>query len=48
LVLADFKTADAGIGSSMAFGAGADYVTILGKSGDSTIAGAVKRSKEQW
>jgi len=47
LVLADFKTADAGeLEASMAFGAGADYVTILGTSGDSTIAGAVKAAKE--
>ena len=43
LVLADFKTADAGeLEAGMAFGAGADYVTILGTTGDSTIAGAVK------
>ncbi|TLP82730.1 3-hexulose-6-phosphate synthase [Maribacter sp. ACAM166] len=46
LVLADFKTADAGeLEAGMAFGAGADYVTILGTSGDSTIAGAVKAAK---
>lgn len=43
LVLADFKTADAGeLEADMAFGAGADYITILGTTGDSTIAGAVK------
>ncbi|MCM4167143.1 3-hexulose-6-phosphate synthase [Arenibacter antarcticus] len=47
LVLADFKTADAGeLEANMAFGAGADYVTILGTSGDSTIIGAVKAAKE--
>ncbi|MDX1362878.1 MAG: 3-hexulose-6-phosphate synthase [Arenibacter latericius] len=47
LVLADFKTADAGeLEANMAFGAGADYVTILGTTGDSTIAGAVKAAKE--
>ena len=46
LVLADFKTADAGeLEANMAFGAGADYVTILGTTGDSTIAGAVKAAK---
>ncbi|SEL57736.1 3-hexulose-6-phosphate synthase [Maribacter orientalis] len=46
LVLADFKTADAGeLEAGMAFGAGADYVTILGTTGDSTIAGAVKAAK---
>ena len=43
LVLADFKTADAGeLEAGMAFGAGADYVTILGTTGDSTIDVAVK------
>lgn len=43
LVLADFKTADAGeLEADMAFGAGADYITILGTTGDSTITGAVK------
>lgn len=47
LVLGDFKTADAGeLEASMAFGAGADYVTILGTAADSTIAGAVKAAKE--
>ncbi len=47
LVLADFKTADAGeLEANMAFGAGADYITILGTTGDSTIAGAVKAAKE--
>ncbi|WKX75537.1 3-hexulose-6-phosphate synthase [Zobellia laminariae] len=46
LVLADFKTADAGeLEADMAFGAGADYITILGATGDSTIAGAVKSAK---
>ncbi|WP_321827468.1 3-hexulose-6-phosphate synthase [Maribacter dokdonensis] len=47
LVLADFKTADAGeLEANMAFGAGADYITVLGATGDSTIAGAVKAAKE--
>ncbi|MGS0523865.1 3-hexulose-6-phosphate synthase [Zobellia nedashkovskayae] len=46
LVLADFKTADAReLEADMAFGAGADYITILGATGDSTIAGAVKSAK---
>ncbi len=46
LVLADLKTADAGeLEADMAFKAGADYVTILGTSDDSTIAGAVKAAK---
>jgi 3-hexulose-6-phosphate synthase len=46
LVLADFKTADAGeLEADMAFKAGADYVTILGTSSDSTIVGAVKAAK---
>ena len=46
LVFADFKTADAGeLEADMAFKAGADYVTILGSTGDSTIAGAVKAAK---
>ncbi|MUH37111.1 3-hexulose-6-phosphate synthase [Zobellia amurskyensis] len=46
LVFADFKTADAGeLEADMAFGAGADYITILGATGDSTIAGAVKSAK---
>ncbi len=46
LVLADFKTADAGeLEAEMAFKAGADYVTILGATGDSTIVGAVKAAK---
>ncbi|SHJ91385.1 3-hexulose-6-phosphate synthase [Arenibacter nanhaiticus] len=47
LVLADFKTADAGeLEANMAFGAGADLITILGTTGDSTIVGAVKAAKE--
>ena len=46
LVLADLKTADAGeLEANMAFGAGADYITVLGATGDATIAGAVKAAK---
>ncbi|CAZ98080.1 3-hexulose-6-phosphate synthase [Zobellia galactanivorans] len=46
LVLADLKTADAGeLEADMAFGAGADYITVLGATGDATIAGAVKSAK---
>ncbi|TXE11413.1 3-hexulose-6-phosphate synthase [Algoriphagus aquimarinus] len=46
LVFADFKTADAGeLEAEMAFKAGADYITILGATGDSTIVGAVKAAK---
>jgi len=46
LVLADLKTADAGeLEADIAFKAGADYVTVLGTSDDSTIAGAVKAAK---
>lgn len=45
-VLADLKTADAGeLEADMAFKAGADYITVLGTSDDSTIAGAVKAAK---
>src|SRR5690606_24847495 len=44
--LADLKTADAGeLEADMAFKAGADYITVLGTSDDSTIAGAVKAAK---
>ncbi|SEM67767.1 3-hexulose-6-phosphate synthase [bacterium A37T11] len=47
LVFADFKTADAGeLEADMAFKAGADYITILGATGDATISGAVKAAKE--
>lgn len=47
LVFADFKTADAGgLEADMAFKAGADYITILGATGDSTIAGAVEVAKK--
>lgn len=47
MVFADFKTADAGeLEAGMAFKAGADYITILGATGDSTIVGAVKAAKE--
>lgn len=46
LVFADFKTADAGgLEAEMAFKAGADYITILGATGNSTIIGAVKAAK---
>ena len=45
-ILADLKTADAGeLEADMAFKAGADYITVLGTSDDSTIAGAVKAAK---
>lgn len=41
-VFADLKTMDAGeLEADIAFGAGADLVTVLGVAGDSTIAGAV-------
>lgn len=47
LVFADFKTADTGeLEADMAFGAGADLVTILGVTDDSTIIGAVKSAKK--
>ncbi|WP_268036207.1 3-hexulose-6-phosphate synthase [Algoriphagus sp. PAP.12] len=46
LVFADFKTADAGgLEAEMAFKAGADNITILGATGDSTIKGAVEAAK---
>lgn len=46
LVFADLKTMDAGeLEADIAFAAGADYVTVLGTAGDSTIAGAVKAGK---
>jgi 3-hexulose-6-phosphate synthase len=46
LVFADLKTMDAGeLEADIAFQAGADYVTVLGTAGDSTIAGAVKAAK---
>lgn len=46
IVFADFKTADAGeLEAEMAFGAGADLITILGATGDATIIGAVKAAK---
>jgi 3-hexulose-6-phosphate synthase len=42
IVFADLKTMDAGeLEADIAFGAGADLVTVLGTAGDSTIAGAV-------
>ena len=46
LVFADLKTMDAGeLEADIAFAAGADYVTVLGTAGDSTIVGAVKAGK---
>ncbi|MCI2958907.1 orotidine 5'-phosphate decarboxylase [Agromyces atrinae] len=43
IVFADLKTMDAGeLEADIAFGAGADLVTVLGTAGDSTIVGAVK------
>jgi len=43
LVFADLKTMDAGeLEADIAFAAGADFVTVLGTAGDSTIIGAVK------
>ncbi|GGF39032.1 3-hexulose-6-phosphate synthase [Echinicola rosea] len=46
-VFADFKTADAGaLEAEMAFQAGADYITILGATGDATISGAVEAAKK--
>ncbi|MGV8852851.1 MAG: 3-hexulose-6-phosphate synthase [Rhodoglobus sp.] len=46
LVFADLKTMDAGeLEADMAFAAGADYVSILGAAGDSTIIGAVAAAK---
>jgi 3-hexulose-6-phosphate synthase len=46
LVFADLKTMDAGeLEADIAFAAGADYVTVLGTAGDSTIVGAVKAAK---
>ena len=43
LVFADLKTMDAGeLEAEIAFTAGADFVTVLGTAGDSTIIGAVK------
>lgn len=47
LVFADFKTADTGeLEADMAFGAGADLVTILGVTDDATVIGAVKAAKK--
>jgi 3-hexulose-6-phosphate synthase len=43
IIFADLKTMDAGeLEADIAFGAGADLVTVLGAADDSTIAGAVK------
>jgi 3-hexulose-6-phosphate synthase len=42
IVFADMKTMDAGeLEAEIAFGAGADLVSVLGSADDSTIAGAV-------
>ena len=47
IVFADMKTMDAGeLEADMAFGAGADLMTVLGAAGDSTVAGAVKAAKK--
>ncbi|WP_203579166.1 3-hexulose-6-phosphate synthase [Microbacterium hibisci] len=47
VVFADLKTMDAGeLEADIAFGAGADLVTVLGSADDSTIAGAVKAAKK--
>ncbi|MCA4133904.1 3-hexulose-6-phosphate synthase [Arthrobacter sp. M4] len=46
IVFADLKTMDAGeLEAELAFGAGADLVTVLGSADDSTIVGAVKAAK---
>ena len=46
IVFADMKTMDAGeLEAEIAFGAGADLVSVLGSADDSTIAGAVKAAK---
>jgi 3-hexulose-6-phosphate synthase len=47
IIFADLKTMDAGeLEADIAFGAGADLVTVLGAADDSTIAGAVKAAKK--
>ena len=47
LVFADLKTMDTGeLEADIAFAAGADYVTVLGTAGDSTIVGAVKAANK--
>lgn len=47
IVFADLKTMDAGeLEADIAFGAGADLVTVLGSAGDSTIAGAVRAAQK--
>ncbi|MFJ2369283.1 3-hexulose-6-phosphate synthase [Microbacterium sp. NPDC087665] len=47
VIFADLKTMDAGeLEADIAFGAGADLVTVLGAADDSTIAGAVKAAKK--
>ncbi|WP_416393963.1 MULTISPECIES: 3-hexulose-6-phosphate synthase [unclassified Curtobacterium] len=46
-VFADLKTMDAGeLEADIAFGAGADLVTVLGVAGDSTIRGAVAAAEK--
>ena len=46
-IFADMKTADAGeLEAGIAFGAGADYVTVMGAADDDTIRGAVKSATE--
>ena len=47
VIFADLKTMDAGeLEADIAFGAGADLVTVLGAADDSTIAGAVKAAEK--
>ena len=47
IVFADMKTADAGeLEAGIAFGAGADLVTVMGAADDDTIKGAVKAGKD--
>ncbi|MFB7892144.1 3-hexulose-6-phosphate synthase [Microbacterium sp. NPDC056044] len=47
VIFADLKTMDAGeLEADIAFGAGADLVTVLGSADDSTIAGAVKAAQK--
>lgn len=47
LILADYKIVDGGFyEADMAFGAGADIVTVLGIASDATIAGALKAARE--
>jgi len=47
IIFADLKTMDAGeLEADIAFGAGADLVTVLGAADDSTISGAVKAARK--